>query len=66
VRQAIQSRVNRLNDRVPEGCVVCRNWPQVWLLGDDDPDPPMRCADCGRAVLGRTRVRLVGVDLGLV
>jgi hypothetical protein len=63
VRGAIQTRVQRLSDQVPEGCVVCREWPHVWLLGDDDPDAPVRCTDCGRSVVGKTWLRLVVVDV---
>ena len=43
------------------GCPVCRDSTHVWVLGEHDPEPPMRCVSCGRPFEGWVRI-YVGVD----
>jgi hypothetical protein len=49
MRAQMPLRVERLAERILTGCPVCREWPDVWLLGDDDSDPPEVCPECGVA-----------------
>ena len=44
------------------GCDSCRAWPSLWIIGEDDPEPPLVCDQCGREFGGLLRV-YIGVRL---
>ena len=59
------SRIERLKAVIGEGCPACKDWPHVWVMGKDDPQPPVACDQCGRRFAGGMRV-YIGVDLDAV
>jgi hypothetical protein len=61
VKAKTVGRIQKLRARIGEGCPACKGWPLVWILGDDDPEPPAACSRCGRVFAGLVRV-YVGVD----
>jgi uncharacterized Zn finger protein len=62
--KALGRRVERLGERVPEGCPACREQELIRILVHDDADPPSHCNQCGKALTGTTCVRLVQVERG--
>ena len=64
VRTALGKRLNQLQAHVPGGCPACRTPPPIVILHDDDPEPPLACAQCGRPVTGIISVQIVRVDRG--
>ena len=63
MRRGIEFRLDRLKMQIPEGCPACRNWPLVWIMNEDGPEPPNVCARCGCRVVGLVRVYvMVDVD----
>jgi Zn ribbon nucleic-acid-binding protein len=61
VRATTVARIDRLRAKIGAGCPACRDRPQVWILGEDDPEPPDQCERCGRRVDGEVYV-YVGID----
>jgi hypothetical protein len=61
VKARTAARVQRLKAKIGEGCPACKDWPHCWILGEDDPEPPMRCERCGRRFAAGMRID-VGVD----
>ena len=60
-------RLRRLEALVPVGCDTCRCWGGVvYEIGDQGPERPERCPDCGRSVEIRLlrRIILVPSQLG--
>jgi len=50
MKQRTLRRIVALTDRFTPapGCPTCRAWPSIWIVGVDDPEPPVNCAVCGR------------------
>lgn len=60
--RALRRWPDRVSEQVPIGCPACRVRPVIWLIGDDDPEPPSMCLRCGRESATETRM-CVGVRL---
>jgi len=58
----LRRRPELLRSGVLPGCSMCRDWPLIWLIGEDDQEPPTVCPRCGREAAAETRV-YVGVRL---
>lgn len=63
-RTTLTRRLAQVGTRVPLGCSACRTQPQIVILHDDDPEPPMACPACGRAYPSIRVIRLVRDDRG--
>ncbi len=62
VSRELRRRADRVRAQVPAGGSACRGWHAVWLIGEDDLEPPEACDRCGRWWAGEVRV-YVGVRL---
>ena len=63
-RATLNRRIKEIRSRAPEGCFACRNPPPIVILGEDDPEPPESCEQCGRVFIGMRVVRITRVERG--
>jgi hypothetical protein len=60
--RTVETRLLKLEQRLPVGCAICRTWMDA-VLGDDDGSRsrPDDCPACGRYVPIRTVIVIRGV-----